>query len=59
MGFGTDAVVVYCQYVFVWHVNPGEEKIASSVLEFGTLILGSFVENITHEARTHPVLANE
>jgi hypothetical protein len=25
-GFGTDAVVVYYQYVFVWHVDPGKEK---------------------------------
>ena len=27
-GFGTDAVVVCYQYVFVWYVNPGKEKIA-------------------------------
>ena len=35
-GFGTNAVVVYCQYVFVWHDNPRNEN-AYSVLNFGTL----------------------
>jgi hypothetical protein len=36
-GFGTDTVVVYCQYVFVWHVDPGKEKMLTASSTFDTL----------------------
>jgi hypothetical protein len=36
-GFGTDAVVVNCQYVFVWHVDPWKEKMLTASSTFDTL----------------------
>jgi hypothetical protein len=36
-GFDTDTVDVYCQYAFVWHVDPGKEKMLTASSTFGTL----------------------
>jgi hypothetical protein len=64
-GFGTDTVVVYCQYVFVWHVDPGKEKMLTASSTFDTLtfiywgLLSIILKRLPTWARTRPVLSND